>query len=145
MIKLKHLVENSTEIAYTPLTKEEKKKLYETIKAYNEYRGSLKAENVYETATKIMEAVNLAERYAIKECNEWMEAKMIERDMKEVKKMATKLYEESQKIKGVEKQMEMLYEEIGMKLERYFEIADVAQPTQPVQDPAGEQKPPTQI
>ena len=28
------------------------------------------------------------------------------------------------KIKGVEKQLEMLYEEIGLKLERYFEIAD---------------------
>ena len=50
MIKLKHLVENSTEVAYSPLTKEEKKKLYETIKAYNEYRGALKAESVYETA-----------------------------------------------------------------------------------------------
>jgi len=124
MIKLKHLVENSTEVAYSPLTKEEKKKLYETIKAYNEYRGSLKASSIYETATKIMEAVNLAERYAIKECNEWMEAKMIERDMKDVKKMAGKLYEEAHKIKGVEKQLEMLYEEIGLKLERYFEIAD---------------------
>lgn len=124
MIKLKHLVENSTEVAYTPLTKEEKVKLYETIKAYNEYRKNLKAESVYETAHKIMDVINLAERYTLKECGDWMEAKMVERDMKEVKKMAHKLYEESQKIKGIEKQLEMLYEEIGMKLERYFEIAD---------------------
>lgn len=124
MIKLKHLVENSTEVAYTPLTKEEKVKLYETVKAYNEYRKSLKAQCVYETAHKIMDVINLAERYALKECGDWMEAKMVERDMKEVKKMAGKLYEESQKIKGIEKQLEMLYEEIGMKLERYFEIAD---------------------
>lgn len=131
MIKLKHLVENSTETAYVPLTKEEKIKLRETIKAYNEYRGSLKAECVYETANKIMEAINLAERYAIKECGEWMEAKMVERDMKEIKKMAQKLQEESQKIKTVEKQMEMLYEEIGLKLERYFEIADPAKPAEP--------------
>ena len=124
MIKLKHLVENSTEVAYTPLTREEKVKLYETVKAYNEYRSKLKAEAVYETAHKILESVNLAERYAIKECGEWMEAKMVERDMKEIKKMASKLYEEAQKIKSTEKQLEMLYEEIGMKLERYFEIAE---------------------
>jgi hypothetical protein len=124
MIKLKHLVENSTETAYAPLSKEEKIKLRETIKSYNEYRNNLKASVVYETANKIMEAVNLAERYAIKECNEWMEAKMVERDMKEVKKMAQKLYEEAHKIKSVEQQLEMLYEEIGLKLERYFEIAD---------------------
>lgn len=124
MIKLKHLVENSTETAYAPLSKEEKIKLRETVKSYNEYRKSLKASSVYETANKIMEAVNLAERYAIKECNEWMEAKMVERDMKDIKKMAQKLYEEAHKIKSVEQQLEMLYEEIGLKLERYFEIAD---------------------
>ena len=31
MIKLKHLVENSTEIAYTPLTREEKVKLISNV------------------------------------------------------------------------------------------------------------------
>lgn len=151
MIKLKHLVENATETAYAPLSKEEKIRLRETIKAYNDYRKNLKAECVYETANKIMDAVNLAERYALKECREWMEAKMVERDMKEVKKMASKLYEEAHKIKSVEQQLEMLYEEIGLKLERYFEIADpiemqqgLAQPTSQIaqpQQPQNNQKP----
>ena len=71
-----------------------------------------------------MDAVNLAERYAIKECNEWMEAKMVERDMKEIKRDAAKMYEEAQKMKAIEKQLEMLYEQVGMRLERYFEISD---------------------
>jgi hypothetical protein len=128
-MKLKHLLENSTEHAYTPLTVYEKKNMVETIKSYNEYRKGLKADNVYETAHKIMEAVNLAERYAIKECNEWMEAKMVERDMKEIKRDAAKMYEEAQKMKAIEKQLEMLYEEVGRRLERYFEIADQVQPT----------------
>ena len=123
-MKLKHLLENSTEHAYTPLTVYEKKNMVETIKSYNEYRKGLKADSVYETAHKIMEAVNLAERYAIKECNEWMEAKMVERDMKEIKRDAAKMYEEAQKMKAIEKQLEMLYEQVGMRLERYFEIAD---------------------
>ena len=123
-MKLKHLLENSTEHAYTPLTVYEKKQMYETIKSYNQYRKSLKAECVYETANKIMEAVNLAERYAIKECGDWMEAKMVQRDMKEIKRDAAKLYEEAHKMKEIEKQLEMLYEQVGMRLERYFEIAD---------------------
>ena len=123
-MKLKHLLENSTEHAYTPLTVYEKKNMVETIKSYNEYRKGLKADSVYETAHKIMEAVNLAERYAIKECNEWMEAKMVERDMKEIKRDAAKMYVEAQKMKAIEKQLEMLYEEVGRRLERYFEIAD---------------------
>lgn len=123
-MKLKHLLENSTEHAYTPLTVYEKKNMVETIKSYNEYRKSLKADGVYETTQKIMEAVNLAERYALKECGDWMEAKMVERDMKEIKRDAAKMYEEAQKIKAIEKQLEMLYEEVGRRLERYFEIAD---------------------
>jgi len=123
-MKLKHLLENSTESTYVALTKEEKSKMVGVIKSYNEYRKGLKADSVYETAQKIMEAVNLAERYAIKECNEWMEAKMVERDMKEIKRDAAKMYEEAQKMKAIEKQLEMLYEQVGMRLERYFEIAD---------------------
>lgn len=126
-MKLKHLLENSTEIAYESLTKEEKKKMYEAIKSYNQYRESLKAECVYETAQKIMETVNLAERYALKECGDWMEAKMIQRDMKEIKKCASDMYAESQKMQEIEKKVEMFYEQIGMRLERYFEIADKVQ------------------
>lgn len=128
-MKLKHLLENSTEHAYTPLTVYEKKNMVETIKAYNEYRKGLKADGVYATAQKIMEAVNLAERYALKECGDWMEAKMVERDMKEIKRDAAKMYEEAQKMKAIEKQLEMLYEEVGRRLERYFEIADPVQTT----------------
>jgi hypothetical protein len=123
-MKLKHLLENSTEHAYTPLTVYEKKNMVETIKSYNEFRKGLKTDSVYETAQKIMEAVNLAERYALKECGDWMEAKMVERDMKEIKRDAAKMYEEAQKMKAIEKQLEMLYEEVGRRLERYFEIAD---------------------
>ena len=123
-MKLKHLLENSTEHAYTPLTVYEKKNMVETIKSYNEYRKGLKTDSVYETAQKIMEAVNLAERYALKECGDWMEAKMVERDMKEIKRDAAKMYEEAQKMKAIEKQLEMLYEEVGRRLERYFEITD---------------------
>jgi hypothetical protein len=128
-MKLKHLLENSTEHAYTPLTVYEKKNMVETIKAYNEYRKGLKADGVYATAQKIMEAVNLAERYALKECGDWMEAKMVERDMKEIKRDAAKMYEEAQKMKAIEKQLEMLYEEVGRRLERYFEIADITPTT----------------
>jgi len=98
--------------------------MVESIKAYNEYRKSLKADCVYETASRIMEAVNLAERYAIKECGDWMQAKMVERDMKEIKRDAAKMYEEAQKIKEIEKQLEMLYEQVGVRLERYFEITE---------------------
>lgn len=138
-MKLKHLLENSTEQAYAALSKEERKKMYETIRDFNHYRKSLKAECVYNTAQKIMEAVSLAERYALKNCNEWMQAKMIQRDMKQVKGDAAKLYAEAQKIKEIEQQLEVLYEQIGLRLENYFEIAEIA-PAAPTEVPVA---PPT--
>lgn len=131
MIKLKHLVENATEQAYTPLTREEKKKLYETIKGYNEYRENLKFNDVYQAVSKINEAIHLAERYALKECGDWMEAKMVERDIKEIKRCASDMMKEAEKLKSVEKSLEMLYEEAGIKLEKYFEIADKINPSIP--------------
>lgn len=131
MIKLKHLVENATEQAYTPLTREEKKKLYETIKAYNEYRDNLKFSDVYQAVSQINEAIHLAERYALKECGDWMEAKMVERDIKEIKRCASDMMKEAEKLKSVEKSLEMLYEEAGIKLEKYFEIADKLNPSVP--------------
>lgn len=136
MIKLKHLVENATEQAYAPLTREEKKKLYETVKAYNEYRDNLKFSNVYQAVSKINEAIHLAERYALKECGDWMEAKMVERDIKEIKRHASEMMKEAEKLKSVEKTLEMLYEEAGIKLEKYFEIAEKLNPAS---DPSLEQ------
>ena len=128
MIKLKSLIENVEDSKpQSSLSLEEKNKMYETIKLYNEYRGSLKAECIYETIQKISDAIDLAERYALKESSDWMESKMIKEDIKEMKKLTDSMYKESYKIKQVEKQMEMLYEQLGMKLERYFEIAEKVQ------------------
>jgi len=127
MIKFKNLNENLEESPYKPLTIGEKVKLRETVREYNNYRNELKANGIYSTVAKINDAIELAERYALKEASEWMEAKMIEKDMKEMKKLSSKLSEESKKIKEVEHQLEMLYEEIGLKLERYFEIADAVE------------------
>lgn len=141
MVKLKQLLENSSEqMASQKLSREEIKNLYETVKAYNHYRKSLKAEGVYETVKKISDAINLAERYALKETNDWMESKMIQTDMKEMKKLSDAMFKETEKIKEAEKQMEMVYEQLGLKLERYFEIADLElQPENP--EASGEDKP----
>jgi hypothetical protein len=122
MVKLKNLIENTETQPITALTTEEKKTMWETVKSYNAYRNQLKSNNVYEAVARISNAVELAERYSIKECGDWMEAKMISGDMKEMKKLSAGLYKESSKLKEVEQQMEMLYEQLGIRLERYFEM-----------------------
>ena len=130
MIKLKNLIESledNTDLPkkHSPITTEEKRNMYNTIHNFNEYRNSLKASSVHEVAEKIKDAIKLAEAYTLNESEDWMESKMIKDDMKEMKKISENLYKESEKIKEVEKQMELLYEQLGMRLERYFKIKDI--------------------
>jgi hypothetical protein len=118
------LSENVSEVETdnVALSGTEKKDLYESINRYNEYRSALKATSIHECIGVISNAIQLAERYAISESSDWMEAKMIKDDVKEMKKLSDGLCRESSTIKDIEAQMEMLYEQLGMKLERYFKI-----------------------
>lgn len=131
MIKLNELLENNNNEKEekqdfseynAPLTKDEKKLLIGTIGQYNSFREGLKANSIRECATKINKAINLAERYITAECNEWMQAEMAKKDIKEIKKMSEKMLSEVGKLKAIESAVEMLYEDIGMRLNRYFDI-----------------------
>ena len=126
MIKLKNLIESIEDVSNkSSLTKEEKMGMYEAICNYNEYRNSLKANSLHETVNTIKHAVELAESYTLTENHDWMESRMIKDDMKEMNKISENLCKESEKIKDIEKQMELFYEQLGLKLERYFEIKDI--------------------
>lgn len=125
-IKLKKLLENFSANGGNgpdaPLTREEKRKLHESVKSYNSLRESLKLNSAYESISRITETITLAERYALKESNEWMEAKMIQDDFKNIKKLAEAMSKEIKTLQEAEKKVEMLYERVGVQLERYFKI-----------------------
>ena len=120
MIKLKQLIEgfqkneNITPVkqegdygTLSPLSKEEKIYLMGTIGDYNQYRDELKPTKMYECAKKINNAISLAERYVMSECNEWMQAEMAKKDIKEIKKLSDKMVsilEKSKHLCPVEKQ-----------------------------------------
>ena len=105
-----------------PLSIDDKKLLIGTISDYNSFREGLKANSMRECAYKINKAINLAERYITSECNEWMQADRAKRDIKEIKKLSEKMIAEINKVKSIEEDVEMLYEDIGMRLDRYFDI-----------------------
>ena len=119
-IKLKTLLENFSAKGGNgpdaPLTREEKRKLHESVKSYNSLRESLKLNSAYESISKITETITLAERYALKESTEWMEAKMIQDDFKNIKKLAEAMSKEIQTLQESEKKVEMLYERVGVQL-----------------------------
>ena len=100
----------------------------ETIGSYNGHGKTLKREmSLPELAAKLKETVDIASRIALENLNEdeWFEKKTVERNMTEAKKHAS----EFEKIAGdahrCEMQLEALYDEIGHKLSRYYEIKDI--------------------
>lgn len=125
-IKLKNILKENLSIEEDlQLTKEQKRKIRETFRQYNIYRENLKMERLHNSIREIYEAVKLAEKYAINESKEWMEAKMVKEDFSAMMKEVNSMIKESEKLQESEKMLEMLYERLGHKLQRYFEIKDL--------------------
>jgi hypothetical protein len=64
----------------------------------------------------------MTEKYGLNETSEWFEGVTLERDMKEIKKYAMDLHKIANKVHPQVQQAEAIYEEIGLKLERYFNL-----------------------
>lgn len=113
---------NSYTTTYSALSNDEKRVLIDCMKKYNSYREMLKPNLVYKTANSIANAIELAERYVECISEDWFQADMARRDIKELKKYSNKMLGEIEKMKTISKNIEQCYEDIGVKLDRYFEI-----------------------
>lgn len=105
------------------LTVEEKRKLLGMVGKFNEYRRAMKmADDLKQVADNIVYIAEMTERYGLNETSEWFEGVALERDMKEIKKYANELHKIANKVHPLVKEAEGCYENIGLKLERYFNL-----------------------
>ena len=116
-------VRTNEELPSKKLTTEEKRKLLGMIGKFNEYRNAMKmAEELKQVAENIVYIAEMTEKYGLNETSEWFEGVTLERDMKEIKKHAMDLHKIANKVHPQVQQAEAIYEEIGLKLERYFNL-----------------------
>jgi DNA repair ATPase RecN len=109
--------------AQKKLSVDEKKKLMELVSQFNEYRKAFKAaDDLKQVAEKIAYISELTEKYGMNETSEWFEGVTLERDMKDLKKLAESIHKSLNKCYQPIKEAEALYEEAGLKLERYFHL-----------------------
>ena len=112
------------------LTKEQKKMLQSLVSEYNRYNEVLEArKNLMEVANKMANIGELAEAYLTekvhegnKDENAWFEEKTIRRNMTDIKKMATDFKKMAADCDESMRNMQTLYKECGMVLERYFHM-----------------------
>jgi len=109
----------------TNLTKEAKKSFLEAVSRYNEYSKSIYREQNLREISKTVSAIGkLAEKIAVNEADDWFDGMTVKRDMKSLQD-SVKMFESSCKeMSQLQHRLESLYEEVGQKLGKYFEIGD---------------------
>jgi hypothetical protein len=105
------------------LTVEEKRNLLELVGKFKEFRSPLKLANDFRTvAENIVYISEMTEKYGLTETSEWFEGVSLSRDMKELKRNANEIQKIANDIYPKIKLAESLYEDVGLKLQRYFDI-----------------------
>jgi hypothetical protein len=105
------------------LTPQQKKDLMEKVRKFNEYGKVLRCETaLMEMANTLSEIGQMAESYAMTESGDYFQAEVVKRDFNEVKKITKDFSKRARECYGGLQQLNALYEDMGRKMERYFEI-----------------------
>jgi hypothetical protein len=125
------------------LSPQQKKDLMEKVRKFNEYGKVLRCETaLMEMSKTLAEIGQMAESYAMTESGDYFQAETVKRDFNDVKKITKDFSKLSRECYGGLQQLNALYEDMGRKMERYFEISSLdeiaagAVPQQPASSPA---------
>lgn len=105
------------------LNPQQKKDLMEKVRKFNEYGKVLRCETaLMEMSKTLAEIGQMAESYAMTESGDYFQAETVKRDFQEVKKITKDFSKMSKQVYGELQQLNALYEDMGGKMQRYFEI-----------------------
>lgn len=127
---LKRIVENLNNIPTNgfgekpkTLSQEQKTKLHNMAENFEQYGAALQNETaILDSARSLSELCELAETYAINECPDHFERKIIDRDMKECKKRVMEYQKIAQEAYSHMQQLSVGYQDIGHILGRYYSL-----------------------
>lgn len=109
-----------------------KQRAFEAIKGYNTYSKMINREgNLVDVAKTLGEIAEFASRFTVEEAGDWFDGVTIKRNMNDLKKMAGDFGKVAKEVQGHQDRMSALYEDMGVILNRYFEIADMVEEEEP--------------
>ena len=127
-MKLKTIIENAGIGGYgdkpEKMTPEQKKQLLQMVNQYNECGKTLyEYGDIRQLAEKLLQVADLAEKYALEECNEdFLQVGNVQKHMKEIKRDASDMHKIAKEAWMANERMKACYEGIGKKLEMYYEL-----------------------
>lgn len=122
-MKLKKLLEESK------LAPEQKKTFIEAVAKFNEYGKSIYRESNLKDIIETMERLSSgASKFIVDESEDWFDSITIKRDSKAIDNSANEFVKTANEMVGMQHRLESLYEDLGNKLGRYYEIAEAMDP-----------------
>lgn len=107
------------------LTEDQKKILFRELKSFDKYGDIVyREEDLNEIGKRFEALVEYAERYLNENASNKFDQVTINRNIKELKKKVGKFRKEAEKVQKRQNRLTALYDDIGMKFNRYFEVGD---------------------
>ena len=122
-IKLKKLISESS------LTPEQKQAFVEAVSKFNEFgTGIYRENNIKDVVESIKKLAAGAGNYIVHETENWFDGITVKRDVKEINN-TTELFEKTAlEMETLQQRLESLYEDLGNKLGRYYELSEKLDP-----------------
>lgn len=110
------------------LTREQKKQILGMVSEYNKYSKFFQTEqSLREIATNLSQICEGAHKFVIDEADDWFDEVTINRNMKDLQKLSEEFAKSATEGHSVQQRLHALYEDMGVILNRYFEIAEEVQ------------------
>ena len=122
----KIIKETKQEENYRKLDKKQKQLILNAVNKFNQFEQHIyRQKDVREVVEAIKIIAEYAGQLALDETHDWFDSVTVKKDVKEINS-AVKLFEKAANEVGtLQHRLEALYEDIGGKLSRYYEIADL--------------------
>jgi len=127
MIRMAKIIrENKQEENYRKLDKKQKQLILNAVNKFNKFEQHIyRQKDVREVVEAIKLIAEYAGQLALDETHDWFDSITVKKDVKEINN-SVKLFEKTAKEIGtLQHRIEAMYEDIGNKLGRYYEIADI--------------------
>ena len=111
------------------LAPEQKKTFLEAVAKFSEYGKSIYRESNLKDIVETMEKLTSgASKFIVDESEDWFDSVTIKNDSKAIDNSAQSFIKTANEMVGMQQRLESLYEDLGNKLGRYYEIAEAMDP-----------------
>lgn len=109
-----------TELKYT---KEERKAFLESLRQYGEFKNEIyRSKKLKELSETIGRMIESAEGFTLQETDGWFDNVSVSRDMKSLRDDYGLFNKTCQEMTQLQQRLESLYESIGIKLGKYYDL-----------------------